>query len=151
MINKTLTNQLESIQRFACCVILQSWNLEHDDLLFHISLATLEASLDCLWGGEWVHCLFLFPLVLGKNVVVTCKIESFLCSLDNLPQKNVIVVFVFLEIKFQNGPHLKKELFLTNFSNFLVTRERLQKFLQHISHLHTCILLTLLTFLPYQF
>ena len=28
-----------------------------------------------------------------KNVVVTCKIESFLCSLDNLLQKNVIVFF----------------------------------------------------------
>ena len=41
-----------------------------------------------------------------ENVVATCKIESFLCSLDNLLQKNVIVSF--LEIKFQNGAHLKK-------------------------------------------
>ena len=36
-----------------------------------------------LRGVEWVHGLFLFPLVLGKNVVATCKIGSFLCSLDN--------------------------------------------------------------------
>ena len=31
----------------------------------------------------------------------------------------------------------KKGLFLTYFSQFLVTREQLQKFLQHISHSHT--------------
>ena len=28
-----------------------------------------------------------------ENVVVTCKIESFLCSLDNLLKKNVIVFY----------------------------------------------------------
>ena len=44
-------------------------------------------------GVEWVHCLFLFPLVFRENVVVTCKIGSFLCNLDNLLQKNVIVFF----------------------------------------------------------
>ena len=71
-----------------------------------------------------------------ENVVVTCKIGSFLCSLDNLLLKNVIVFF--LKIKFQNGAHLKKGLFLTYFSHFLVTREKLQKLLQHISHSHTC-------------
>ena len=45
-----------------------------------------------------------------------------------------------MEIKFQNGAHLRKGLFLTYFSHFLVTREtreKLQKFLQHISHSHT--------------
>ena len=46
-----------------------------------------------LRGVEWVHGLFLFPLVFGENVVATCKIGSFLCSLDNLLQKNVIVLF----------------------------------------------------------
>ena len=45
-------------------------------------------------------------------------------------------LFPFSEIKFQNGAHLKKELFLTYFSHFLATREKTQKFLQHISHLH---------------
>ena len=45
-------------------------------------------------GVEWVHGLFLFPLVLGKTfVVATCKIGSFLCSSDNLLQKNIIVLF----------------------------------------------------------
>ena len=71
----------------------------------------------------------------GENIVATCKIGSFLCSLDNLLQKNVIVLF--LEIKFQNGAHLKKGLFLTYFSHFVVTREKLQKLLQHISQTHT--------------
>ena len=71
-----------------------------------------------------------------ENVVATCKIGSFLCSLEHLLQKNVIVLF-FLEIKFQNGAHLKKRLLLTNFSHFLVTREKLQKFLQHIFQTHT--------------
>ena len=42
-----------------------------------------------------------------------------------------------MEIKFQNGAHLKKGLFLTYFSHFLATREMLQKFLLHISHSHT--------------
>ena len=69
-----------------------------------------------------------------ENVVATCKIGSFLCSLDHLLQKNVIVLF--LEIKFQNGTHLKKGLFLTYFSHFLVTRGKLQKILQHISQTH---------------
>ena len=41
-------------------------------------------------GVEWVHGLFFFPLV---NIVATCKIESFLCTLDNFPQKKVIVLF----------------------------------------------------------
>ena len=42
---------------------------------------------------EWVPGLFWFPLVLGENVVAACKIGSFLCSLNNLLQKNVIVLF----------------------------------------------------------
>ena len=82
--------------------------------------------------GPW---LVLVSPCFSENVVATYKIGSFLCSLDNLLQKNIIVFF--LETKFQNGAHLKKGLFLTYFSHFLVTREKLQKFLQHISHSHT--------------
>ena len=98
----------------------------------------IERSAHWSWlrSVERVHGLFLFPLVLGKMYwVATCEIGSFLCSLDNLLQKNVIVLF--WEIKFQNGAHLKKGLLLTYFSHFLVTREKLQTFLQHISHSHT--------------
>ena len=70
-----------------------------------------------------------------ENIVATCKIGSFMCSLDNLPQKNVI--FLFFGNQFQNGAHLKIGLFLTYFSHFLVTRGKLQKFLQHIFQTQT--------------
>ena len=82
--------------------------------------------------GPW---LVLVSPCFRENVVSTCKIGSFLCSLDNLRQKNLIVFF--FEIKFQNGAHLKKGLFFTYFSPFFSIREKLQKFLQHISHSHT--------------
>ena len=44
-----------------------------------------------------------------ENVNVTCKIVTFLYSLDNCLLKNVIVFC--LVIKFQNGAHLKKDYF----------------------------------------
>ena len=54
-----------------------------------------------------------------ENVLITYKFGSFLCSLDNLLQKSVIDFF--LEIKFQNGAHLKKraifDLLFTFFSH----------------------------------
>ena len=40
--------------------------------------------------GPW---LALVSPCFGENVVATCKIGSFLCSLDNSLQKNVIVFF----------------------------------------------------------
>ena len=40
--------------------------------------------------GPW---LVLVSPCFRENVVATCKIGSFLCSLDNLLQKNVIVFF----------------------------------------------------------
>ena len=99
--------------------------------------------------GPW---LVLVSPCFRENVVATCKIGSFLCSLDNFHQKHVIVFFFFFEIKFQNGAHLKKGLFLTYFSHFLVTRESYKNsFSTYLTHIHTCILLTLLTFLSYQF
>lgn len=45
-LNKSLTNRLESVQRFACRVILQSWNLSAEDLLSFTSLQTLEGRRD---------------------------------------------------------------------------------------------------------
>ena len=79
----------------------------------------------------------LFVLVspcFRENVVVTCKIGYFLCSLDNFLQKNVIVFF--LEIKFQNGAHLKKGLFLTYFSHFLVVREKFPSAHISLTYIH---------------
>ena len=53
-----------------------------------------------------------------ENVVVTCKIGSFLCSLDNLLQDNVIVFFFEIQISkwrsFEKGTIL--DLFFTFFS-----------------------------------
>ena len=82
--------------------------------------------------GPW---LVLVSPCLRENVVATCKIGSFLCSLDNLLQKNVIVLF--LEIKFQNGAHLKKRAIFDLLFTFFSHQGKLQKFLQHISHSHT--------------
>ena len=60
--------------------------------------------------------LVLVSYCFRENVVVTCKIGSFLCSLDNLLQKNVIVVFFGIQIlKWRSFE--KKGLFLTYFSH----------------------------------
>ena len=85
--------------------------------------------------GPW---LVLVSPCFRENVVATCKIGSFLCSLDNLLQKNVILFFFGNQIS-KWCSFEKKGLFLTYFSHFLVTREKLQKLLQHISHSHTYI------------
>ena len=78
----------------------------------------------CLRCVEWVHCLFLFPPCFRKDVVVACKIGSFLCSLDNLLQKNIIVFFLGNQIS--KWRSFEKGLFLIYFSHFLVTRVKLQ-------------------------
>ena len=70
-----------------------------------------------------------------ENVVATCKIGSFLCSLDNLLQKTVIVLF--WKSNFKMALIGKKGYIFDLLLNFLVTRGKLQKFLQHISHSHT--------------
>ena len=54
---------------------------------------SLKEPARCFRGVIWVFCLFLFPPCLRENVIVTCKIRSFLCSVDILLQKNVIVFF----------------------------------------------------------
>ena len=76
-------------------------------------------------GGKIINGCGMGPLLVlvspcfRENVVVTCKTGSFLCNLDNLLQKNVIVFFSFFwKLEFQNGAHLKKGLFLTYFSHF---------------------------------
>ena len=48
---------------------------------------------------QWINGWGMGPLLVlvspcfRENVIITCKIGSFLCSLDNLLQKNVIVFF----------------------------------------------------------
>ena len=80
--------------------------------------------------------LVLLSPCFRENVVVTCKIGSFLCTLDNLLQKNVIL-FPFWKSNFKMALIWGKMAIFTYFSHFLVTREKLQKFRQHIFHSHT--------------
>ena len=68
-----------------------------------------------------------------EDVIATCKIVSFLLSLDNFLLKKVISFFFGNQIS--KWRSLEKGLFLTYFSHILVTREKTQRFLQHISHI----------------
>ena len=70
-----------------------------------------------------------------ENEVATCKIGSFLCSLDNLLQKNVIVFFFGNQISKWRSFE-KRAIFDLLFTIFSY-QGKLQKFLQHISHSHT--------------
>ena len=65
--------------------------------------------------------LVLVSPCVRENVVVTCKIGSFLCSLDNLLQKNVIVFFFGNQIS-KWRLFAKRAIFDLLFT-FLVTRE----------------------------
>ena len=92
--------------------------------------------------GPW---LVLVSPCFRENVVATCKIGSFLGSLDNLLQKSVIVLFFGNQIS--KWRSFEKGLFLTYFSHFLVSRESYKNsFSTYLTHTHTLILLTLLTF-----
>ena len=84
--------------------------------------------------GPWL--VFASPCF-GENVVVTCKIGSFLCSLDNLLHKNVIVFFFGNQIS--KWRSFEKRAIFDLLFTFLVTRKKLQKFFQHIFHSHTYI------------
>ena len=71
-----------------------------------------------------------------ENVVATCKIGSLLCSLDNLLQKNVIVLF--FGIKFQNGSHLKKRAIFDQLFTFSSHQGKVTKIPSaHISNTYT--------------
>ena len=58
----------------------------------------LRISYSMLNGCGMGPLLVLVSSCFRENVVVTCKIGSFLCSLDNLLQKNVIVFFLKKQI-----------------------------------------------------
>ena len=84
--------------RLACCVLaarrLRAFFSARG--MFAIFISVLFSS-GLLW---WVskECgmgqgLVLVSPCFRENIVATCKIGSFLCSLDNLLQKNVIVLF----------------------------------------------------------
>ena len=94
--------------------------------------------------GPW---LVLVSPCFRDNVVVTCKIGSFLCSLDNLLQKNLIVFFFGNQIISKWHSLEKRAIFDLIFTFFLVTRESYKNsFSTYLTHMHTCILLNILIF-----
>ena len=108
-----------------------------------------------------VECGTLFVLVspcFRKNVVVTCKIGSFVCSSDDLHQKYVIVFFCGNQIS--KWRSFEKGAIFTYFLHFLVTRESYKNSFS-TSHSHTCMYFAhpidffffffFFFFLPYRF
>ena len=72
-------------------MLIKKWEMNIFRLLENhmISLEIIFQLKGC-GMGPW---LVLVSPCFRENIVATCKIGSFLCSLDNLPQKNVIVLF----------------------------------------------------------
>ena len=93
--------------------------------------------------GPW---LVLVASCFRENVVATCKIGSFLCSLDNLLQKNVIVLFFGNQIS--KWRSFEERAIFGLLSTFFSHQGKSYKnsFSTYLTHIHTCILLTLLTF-----
>ena len=105
-----------------------------------------------LRGVEWVHGLFLLSRCFRENVVATCKIGSFLCSLDNLLKKNVIALFFGNQISKWCSVE-KKAIFDLLFTFLSHQGKVTKKILQHISHslTYTYFAHPMTFFLPYQF
>ena len=70
-----------------------------------------------------------------ENVVATCKIGSFLCSLDHLLQENVIVFFFGNQIS--KWRSFEKRAIFDLLFTFFSHQGKVTEFLQHISHSHT--------------
>ena len=93
--------------------------------------------------GPW---LVLVSPCFRENVVSTCKIGSFLCSLDNLLQKNVIVLFFGNQIsKWRSFEKMAIFDLLFTFFSHQGKVTKISSAHTH-THIHTRILLTLLTF-----
>ena len=113
-----------------------TWNITH---LFHFLKFEMEKKIILFLYlfkgcgmGPWL--VFVSPCF-RENVVATCKIGSFLCSLDNLLQKNVIVLFFGNQIS--KWRSFKKIAIFDLLFTFYSHQGKLQKILQHISHSHT--------------
>ena len=91
-------------------------------------------------------CLVLVSPCFRENVVATCKIGSFLCSLDNLLQKNVIVLIFGNPISKWRSFEKRAifDLLFTFFSH--QGKSYKNSFCTYLTQIHTRILLTLLTF-----
>ena len=94
--------------------------------------------------GPW---LVLVSPCFRENVVATCKIGSFLCSLDKLLQKNVIVFFFGNQIAKWRSFEKRAifDLLFTFFSHQGKLQNLYNSLSTYLTHIHTRILLTLLT------
>ena len=73
--------------------------LSMQSLYRYILLMVLKSQLFFPFKGCGMGTLFvLVSPCFWENIVVTCKIGSFLCSLDNFRQKNLIVFFFGTQI-----------------------------------------------------
>ena len=94
--------------------------------------------------GPW---LVLVSPCFTENIAATCKIGSFLCSLDNLPQKNVIVLFFGNQIsKWRSFEKRAIYDLLFTFSSHQGKVTKIPSAYISNTYIHTHILLTLLTF-----
>ena len=98
----------------------------------------------CLLQHQFVGILMGPLLVLvspcfRENAMVTCKIVSFLCRVDNFLLKNVIVSFFFSFFwnQISKWRSFEKKAILTYLVIFFSHQGKAQKFLQHMSHLRT--------------
>ena len=73
---------------------------QEDTGLISYLLGIVLCKTETIKGCEMDTLFVLVSPCFRENVVVTCNMWYFLCSLDNLLQKNVIVFFS--EIQFQN-------------------------------------------------
>ena len=108
----------------------------------------------CYFKGCGMGTLFvLVSPCFRENVVVTCKIGSFLCSLDNLLQKNLIVFFFGNQIS--KWPSFEKRAIFELLFTFFSHQGKVTKIpMAHISV--TCMYIHVFCspywlFLPYQF
>ena len=95
--------------------------------------------------GPWI---VLVSPCFRENVLATCKIGSFLCSLDNLLQKNVIVFFFFgNQISKWRSFEKKRVIFDQLFTLFShQVKSYKNSFSTYLTPIRTRILLTVLTY-----
>ena len=107
--------------------------------MYHEKWQNSRPFIKCAWYfkgcgmGPWL--VLVFPCF-RENVVATCKIGYFLCSLDHLLQKNVIVLF-FWKSNFKMALIWKRGCFWPTFHIFYSPGKSYKIFLQHISQTHT--------------
>ena len=108
------------------------WNVDAYNMNYLSSRAFVFVYFKGCGMGPW---LVLVSPCFRENAVAICKIGSFLCSLDNLLQKNVIVFF--FENQISKWRSFEKRAIFDLLFTFFSHQGKVTKFLQHISHSHT--------------